>query len=61
MKTRLILAALALALAGMLSFAIDSAAEQASTPEPGHVWCFTYPYYSVQGVTCVELPVPPIR
>lgn len=62
MKTLPTLAAvLAIAVAGTLSVALDSGATPERTPEQGHLWCFAYPYYNVQAVACVELPVAPVR
>lgn len=61
MKTRLILAVLTLAAGSALFLALESDATAKAPAGPGHLWCFSYPHYNVEAVTCVELPVAPLR
>lgn len=61
MKTRLILAVLTLAAGSALFLALESDATAKAPAESGHLWCFSYPHFNVEAVTCVELPVAPLR
>lgn len=61
MNARLTFAALSLAAGSLLFLALDSDATAREPAEPGHLWCFSYPHFNVEAVTCVELPVAPLR
>lgn len=59
MKTRLILAALTLTAGSVLFLALESDATAQAPGDSGQLWCFSYPYFNVEAVTCVTLPVAP--
>jgi len=61
MKTRLALSLLTLAAGAALFLALESDATAQAPARPGFLWCFSYPHFNVEAVTCVELPVPQPR
>jgi hypothetical protein len=61
MKTRHTLAVLTLAAGSLLFLALESGATAEAPSAPDHLWCFSYPHFNVEAVTCVELPVAPLR